>query len=411
MALINGIGDELLTIFVVIITIIIVILSWLSTNVRDFPFPANLLIIERRSRRLYATNNLNETLNSTNQSQNQSNNSNNSTNITNENSSLSVDNSSNNNETQTNSIRDNNLELMNEMVEQALVENLLDGNFYSGHNINLIPSNVPFQQNLVASSVGINSGNGQATSSMISNSNYCSNEVNSENSCISNENEGLINVLIKFVNEKEMKIQVKPSDTILLIKKAHFGQELSNNKIVRFIYQGQFLADKNTVKSYNIKDQTTIHCHITSKSTPTTNLNQDNEQNNELRHRDVTEQATNETLSSSQNEINRENNENTNNQQIFPGVINNDLNHVLLPLLAIFLGTCWYLRIHFKHLFSPLSTLILIIFTFLYGLFLFNNLQSASPPASNIDVNNILVHRRVLHIREEPPQPSQSTVQ
>lgn len=34
---------------------------------------------------------------------------------------------------------------------------------------------------------------------------------------------------------------------------------------MRFIYQGQFLCDKNTIKSYNIKDQTTIHCHITSK--------------------------------------------------------------------------------------------------------------------------------------------------
>lgn len=62
---------------------------------------------------------------------------------------------------------------------------------------------------------------------------------------------------------------------------------------MRFIYQGQFLCDKNTVKYYNIKDQTTIHCHITTKlnqsqsTTQETNLNQQQQPPSGLRLRAV----------------------------------------------------------------------------------------------------------------------------
>ena len=53
MTLIEGIGDDVITLLFVLFTVIIIIISWLSTNVREFTFPANLLVIERRSRRLY----------------------------------------------------------------------------------------------------------------------------------------------------------------------------------------------------------------------------------------------------------------------------------------------------------------------------------------------------------------------
>lgn len=116
---------------------------------------------------------------------------------------------------------------------------------------------------------------------------------------------------------------------------------------------------------------------------------------NGIRNRQMNDQINNNQDSTIQNETANENNENP--QPTFTAVISIDLNHLLLPLLAVVLGTCWYFRLNFKHLFSPLSTLILIIFTFLYAIFLFNNLQSSS----SVTVNNILVHRRVLHIREE----------
>ena len=41
---------------------------------------------------------------------------------------------------------------------------------------------------------------------------------NSDNNNSDSPNEDIINILIKFVNEKEMKIQVKPNDTIHFLK-------------------------------------------------------------------------------------------------------------------------------------------------------------------------------------------------
>ena len=56
MALIEGIGDDVITLLFILFTIVIIIISWFSTSVSEFVLPANLLVIERRSRRLYTTN-------------------------------------------------------------------------------------------------------------------------------------------------------------------------------------------------------------------------------------------------------------------------------------------------------------------------------------------------------------------
>lgn len=62
MTLIDSIGSDLISLLIFSLTITIIALSWFSTNVPEFPFSANLLIIERRSRRLYTTRNLNGNL-------------------------------------------------------------------------------------------------------------------------------------------------------------------------------------------------------------------------------------------------------------------------------------------------------------------------------------------------------------
>lgn len=62
MTLIDSIGFDLNSILIFSFTITVIVLSWFSTHVREFPFSANLLIIERRSRRLYTTRNLNGNL-------------------------------------------------------------------------------------------------------------------------------------------------------------------------------------------------------------------------------------------------------------------------------------------------------------------------------------------------------------
>jgi hypothetical protein len=67
----------------------------------------------------------------------------------------------------------------------------------------------------------------------------------------------------------------------------------------------------------------------------------------------------------------------------FQSLVNIDVNSLLLPTFSMGLSLCWYFRINFKNLFSPLSTLILVIFTFLFALFVVNNLQSTSALIAN----------------------------
>lgn len=178
MALIEGIGDDFITFLFIIFIIVIVIISWLSTNVRELSFPANLLVIERRSRRLYTTADLNHLVNNGNSNNNNNNSASfrSSTTTTttttlhhrtatvttrttvtrsspNSNNNITNNNENHNNQTHVDSVDNNNrsnqitslsldrsheLELVNEIVEQALVDNLLDGDFYSSNDIELL---------------------------------------------------------------------------------------------------------------------------------------------------------------------------------------------------------------------------------------------------------------------------------
>lgn len=58
MALIEGIGDDVITLLFIAFLIVIVIMSWLSTNVRDLPRPTSFYFIERSTGRLFTANNL-----------------------------------------------------------------------------------------------------------------------------------------------------------------------------------------------------------------------------------------------------------------------------------------------------------------------------------------------------------------
>lgn len=123
------------------------------------------------------------------------------------------------------------LELVNEIVEQALVDNLLDGEYYSTNDIELIQnhqqqrstatrststqSSLPSlsNENVILTNTSVNeSRNG------LENLNETSPSLSSSKSNL-DANENKINILIRFVNEKEMRIQAMPNDTILVLKK------------------------------------------------------------------------------------------------------------------------------------------------------------------------------------------------
>lgn len=92
---------------------------------------------------------------------------------------------------------------------------------------------------------------------------------------------------------------------------------------------------------------------------------------------------------------------NTGQQQTNITIINIELSHLLLPLFAILISSLWYFRINFKHFFSPLSTLILVVFTFVYGVFLINNVHATTAIAAA----NFFFHNRIWRSNRNVQRP------
>ncbi len=115
--------------------------------------------------------------------------------------------------------------------------------------------------------------------------------------------------------------------------------------MVRFIYQGRELQDRETLRTYNIRDQTIIHCQISTRRHEPSNQRNDG--------------------TSSNIHINR----NTFDTSAFidPSPVNISSHFVLL--LSLILGFIWYLRIKYRALFSPISTVILILITIIFLIF------------------------------------------
>ena len=160
--------------------------------------------------------------------------------------------------------------------------------------------------------------------------------------------------------------------------RTHFNQELLNNKVVRFIYQGQFLKDTNTISSYNIRDQTTIHCHITTRQ-GTSASNEDTntanvttiEANNNQSQVDQTVLAANNSISTDRNNNNNNQTTTTTTTTTTTHVLSIEFGNYLIPIFTILLASIWYFRMNFKQFFSPLSNLFLFVLTFVYTVFLF----------------------------------------
>jgi hypothetical protein len=111
--------------------------------------------------------------------------------------------------------------------------------------------------------------------------------------------------------------------------------------MVRFIYQGRELQDRETLRTYNIRDQTIIHCQIAARRHESTN------QRNDGTYRNTNGFDTTTLIDASPVNIS---------------------SHFIF-LLTFVLGFVWYLRINYRVLFSPVSTVILIFITIIFFIF------------------------------------------
>ena len=122
------------------------------------------------------------------------------------------------------------------------------------------------------------------------------------------------------------------------IFRKHFPDELSESKLVRFIFNGQDLRnDNSTLQACNIIDNSVVHCLITQpREQPTHSRNQEDD-----------------------------------------GLF--DVGIFMFPLFGLLLGIVWYLRFMYRQFFNVTSTLTLGGITFLYLAAFMSSLRGRRP--------------------------------
>ncbi|XP_054718698.1 transmembrane and ubiquitin-like domain-containing protein 1 [Uloborus diversus] len=131
---------------------------------------------------------------------------------------------------------------------------------------------------------------------------------------------GEIHVRLKSLDDTERTVVSFQTTRIIDFKRAHFSEDLENNRTVRLIFSGQLLQDTATLLSYGINENCVIHVQILSA------------------------QARQTTSQYSQNS-------------------DLDLSHLLWPLLSVILGICWILYFKYPDFFNLMSLGMLFLFT------------------------------------------------
>ncbi|XP_045209478.2 transmembrane and ubiquitin-like domain-containing protein 1 [Mercenaria mercenaria] len=135
---------------------------------------------------------------------------------------------------------------------------------------------------------------------------------------------GEIRVRIKFLNDTQRLVTALATETIGNFRRRHFSMELSQSKLVRFIFNGQDLRnDSSTLQSYNIGDNSVLHCLVTQ---PPAEQHAGNHGDDE-------------------------------------GL---DIGVFMFPLFGLLLGIVWYMRFMYRQFFNVTSTLTLGGITFLF---------------------------------------------
>ncbi|XP_076436959.1 uncharacterized protein LOC143276371 [Babylonia areolata] len=158
-----------------------------------------------------------------------------------------------------------------------------------------------------------------------------------------------IRVRLKYMNDTQRLVYADPHETVGNFRRLHFSSELDDNKIVRFIFNGQDLRnDLSTLQAYNIADNSVVHCLITQ--------NQRNEAS----------AASGVARAGGQEE-------------------DGQMGALLFPVFGVVLGVVWYMRFTYKQYFNAMSTVSLAGISFIYLLALFSSVRHRRRPHLHLE--------------------------
>ncbi|XP_061174075.1 transmembrane and ubiquitin-like domain-containing protein 1 [Saccostrea echinata] len=364
MSLIEGFGDEVTIFLAIILILLIVCLAWISTNIRDIPF-FSVIIIELTHRRNRDTENTNQvevqsssevTPNSDSQASSETDAVGTET-VSSENipagqSEVLAENNQNvqstsetvqeegKNENSESSQRQlpqesqtESIELPKHLNEKELRQRRL--HFFQGNkdkaNISnpqsavdpQNPNNLSSLQEFSSQS-SVTDFNARQQETTADENQPNSSERDTVQSTETDSETGIITVRLKYLNDTQRNVTAAPNVTIGQFRRDNFATELSENKLVRFIFNGQDLRnDSNTLQNYNIGNNSVVHCLITQVN-----------------------QQTPQQRSENQGSC--------------------DFGVVVLPIFGLILCFVWYLRFEYRQFFTATSTFMLIGLTFLF---------------------------------------------
>ncbi|BES95890.1 UBQ [Nesidiocoris tenuis] len=148
-----------------------------------------------------------------------------------------------------------------------------------------------------------------------------------------------IRIRLKYLNDDQKLVQGKLHEHLGDFKKRHFSVELSGEKRIRLIFNGQVLqSDEQTLQGYGLYDNCVVHCLVHSQSQIPSG-------------RPSAGNAANQTST---------NNNATNTPEW-------NLGGLLYVSLSILLAFAWFLRYHYAQLFTLTTTTMLTGLTAMFA--------------------------------------------
>lgn len=149
---------------------------------------------------------------------------------------------------------------------------------------------------------------------------------------------GSIRIRLKYLNDDQKLVEGRLHEQLGDFKRRHFGIEMTTDKLVRLIFNGQVLqSDSETLQGYGLFDNCVVHCLVHQQRSGSSNQGGMGDN-----------QSARDSASSSSNAAD--------------GAPHRDwdLGNVLFVSLSLLLGFAWYCRYQYSQLFNATTTVALV---------------------------------------------------
>jgi len=141
-----------------------------------------------------------------------------------------------------------------------------------------------------------------------------------------------VTIRLKFLNDTQRDVEASLVENVGQFKRRNFSEELSGDKNVRLIFNGQVLRDdSSSLGSCGLFDKCVVHCLVHSAATQTSSQPQEQQQQEQERRRQ-----------------------------------DMDLSALFVPILGLALAVLWYFALAYSVYFNIMSTTALLGLTSLY---------------------------------------------